>query len=109
MKNEDILSLLDELPLFITLKLKRSIQQDQDQTARMLSPTASPAENINESSSSGRTSPNIINDKVEHIKLMNTFNRLKIIIYIFLRFRLGIIYTRFICQVSSRNVLCLMI
>lgn len=83
MKNEDILSLLDELPLFITLKLKRSIQQDQDQTARMLSPTASPAENINESSSSGRTSPNIINDKVEHIKLMNTFNRLKIIIYIF--------------------------
>lgn len=61
MKNEDILSLVEELPLFITLKLKRSIQ---DQDPIRVSSASAAVENLNESSSSGRTSPNIINVKV---------------------------------------------
>lgn len=65
MKNEDILSLVEELPLFIALKLKRGVQTENQEPAVRISP-ASPAENVNESSSSGRTSPNIVNDKVEN-------------------------------------------
>lgn len=61
MKNEDILSLVEELPLFITLKLKRSVQE-QDQPRE--SPPSTAENVINESSSSGRTSPNIVNVKV---------------------------------------------
>lgn len=74
MKNEDILSLVDELPLFVTLKLKRSIQDLGGEPTTPLgglfsreSAAGSAAENLNDessSTSSGRTSPNINNVKV---------------------------------------------
>lgn len=61
MTNEDISSIVQELPLFISLKLKRRSLQEHDPTD--VSPTSA-VENNNESSSSGHTSPNIINIKV---------------------------------------------
>lgn len=72
MKNEDIFSLVDELPLFVTLKLKRDTGEPTASTAlpagttreETLAGSSAIGENLNESSSSGRTSPNIVNVKV---------------------------------------------
>jgi hypothetical protein len=57
MKNEDILSIVQELPLYVVLTLKR-FEQDSPISA------VSPNENNPESVTSGHNSPNVASIKV---------------------------------------------
>ena len=57
MKNEDILSIVQELPLYVVLTLKR-FEQDSPTSA------ISPNENNPESVTSGHNSPNVASIKV---------------------------------------------
>lgn len=69
MTNEEISTVVQELPLFVLLKLKRSTREAGELAP--VSPTSVNNDKNNDSSSSGHTSPNITNIKVNSIILFS--------------------------------------